>query len=406
MRILGPWRTPFDRGISQIGDLSRRTVVLLALSPLALAAQDRAPIHESVDLAVPFAPTTVRIDGRTVLVHELHITNLLPVAVTITRLNVTAPGTPRVTLAEHRDSALGQVLGRPGPRSERATPRVINPGLRAVAYLWIPLAENASKPNEVRHHLELEVARPTGAVQLTIEGGRAQVAKTPAVALSPPLRGGPWVAIYDPLLVGGHRTAIYTIDGRARIPGRFAIDWIRLPASGAMDTTRSARPTDWNGFGSEVLAVADGIVAAAMDDVEENPSTPGASGPTITLANASGNYVAIDIGDGRIVFYEHLRHGSVVVKSGDRVKRGQVIGRLGNSGSSSIGPHLHFHVADANSLLGAEGVPFVFTSFQRLGAFRSIEGLVKGDAFIAAPPAPAHSRRMERPDPNAVIRFP
>ena len=67
--------------------------------------------------------------------------------------------------------------------------------------------------------------------------------------------------------------------------------------------------------------------------------------------------MALDLGRGRFAFYEHLKRGSVAVKAGDRVKSGQVIGRLGNSGSSSIGPHLHFHVADANSPLARKASP-------------------------------------------------
>lgn len=52
----------------------------------------------------------------------------------------------------------------------------------------------------------------------------------------------------------------------------------------------------------------------------------------------------LDLGDNRHAFYGHLLPGSLRVKPGDRVRRGQVIGRLGNSGNST-GPHLHFHNA-------------------------------------------------------------
>ncbi len=64
--------------------------------------------------------------------------------------------------------------------------------------------------------------------------------------------------------------------------------------------------------------------------------------------SASGNYVALDLGGGRFAFYEHLQQGSIMVKPGSGCTRGEVIAKLGSSGSTSIGPHLHFHVADAN----------------------------------------------------------
>src|SRR3546814_7386768 len=69
----------------------------------------------------------------------------------------------------------------------------------------------------------------------------------------------------------------------------------------------------------------------------------------------SGNACALDLGDGRHAFYEHLKPGSIRVVPGQRVRRGEVIAELGFTGDST-GPHLHFHVADAPSPLGAEGL--------------------------------------------------
>jgi murein DD-endopeptidase MepM/ murein hydrolase activator NlpD len=57
--------------------------------------------------------------------------------------------------------------------------------------------------------------------------------------------------------------------------------------------------------------------------------------------NYSGNLVIIDHGFGYTTRYGHL--ASFVVKAGDRVKRNQVIGYVGNSGRSSA-PHLHYEV--------------------------------------------------------------
>jgi murein DD-endopeptidase MepM/ murein hydrolase activator NlpD len=218
---------------------------------------------------------------------------------------------------------------------------------------------------------------------------------TPVVELNAPLRAGPWIAIFDPLLKGGHRTAIYTLDGRARIPGRYAIDFIRLPQSGAMPPVIAA---DANGFGEEVLAVADGTIAIAVDGIAD--ATP----PANPLEQGSGNHVALDLGDGRFAFYEHLQQGSISVKAGQRVKSGEVIARLGSSGSTSIGPHLHFHVADAGATLAAEGLPFVFRLFTDEGGFASHDALTTGKKWM--PAGMMLGRQHERPDPISVIRFP
>jgi murein DD-endopeptidase len=357
---------------------------------------------QSVDVLVPTAPVTVRIDGRTHVVYELHLTNLLPVDVSLGRLQVFSDRSD-VPLADYRGEELRKRLGRPGLRRDHPTPHVVGPGLRAVAYFWFALPDPSASPTAVRHRIELDVLREAGPAQAVVEGTSPVAAHAPA-PLGPPVRGGPWTAIYDPQLKGGHRTAFYTLEGRARIPGRFAIDFIRVPPSGALE--KSATPSaDWNGLGAEVLAVADAVVAAAADDIPDNTASaawPGASKPE----NASGNYIALDLGHGRFAFYEHLKSGSVAVKAGDRVKTGQVIGRLGNSGSSSMGPHLHFHVADTSSLLAAEGLPFVFARFEDLGAFASLDALDAGERWVARAANQAKLRTLERPRPNAVLAFP
>jgi murein DD-endopeptidase len=380
------------------------TILWLALS-VSLQAQERTPVVQSVDLLIPMAPMTVPIAGKTHIVYELHITNFLSVDVSLVRLQVLAAGSSGISIADYRGEEVRKRVGRPGLGRDRATPDVIGPGMRAVAYLWIELAGASAAPPALRHRLELDILRQTGSMRTVVEDAPSRVSTDTPVVLDPPLRGGPWTAIYDPLLMGGHRTAIYTLAGRARIPARFAIDWIRVPSNGAIERDRARRSADWNGYGAEVLAVADALVAAAMDDIPENADDPAATARPVAPENASGNYVALDLGRGRTAFYEHLKRGSVTVKAGDRVKSGRVIGKLGNSGSSSIGPHLHFHVSDASSPLAAEGLPFVFTRFQQLGAFPSIESLIGGGTWVGNSDRRAIERSLERPAANSVIQF-
>ena len=361
----------------------------------AQQAPSRAPVVQSVDLLVPFAPVMFKQAGGLQLAYELHVTNFLSVDVSLNAVKVR--GFDGQTLAEYRDADLQRLVVRPGLRHDHATPHVLGAGARAVVNFWIALAAGSPPPKAVRHVVELDVLRPAGSLRTVVESDASAVASQAVTMLDPPLGGGPWVAIYDPLLKGGHRTAIYTVEGRARIPGRFAIDFIALPPAGVLVRNPAVRPDNWNGFGSDVLAVADGTVAAALDDTPDETPKP------VPLEHASGNYVAIDLGDGRFAFYEHLQRGSLAVKTGQRVVRGQVIARLGSSGSTSIGPHLHFHMADANSLLAAEGLPFVFREFAHLGEFASIDALVSGDK----PSLTAGDRRaeLERPAPNSIVRF-
>jgi murein DD-endopeptidase MepM/ murein hydrolase activator NlpD len=70
--------------------------------------------------------------------------------------------------------------------------------------------------------------------------------------------------------------------------------------------------------------------------------------------------VGIDIGNEKFALYAHMQPGSLRVKVGDHVRRGQVIGLLGNSGNSTE-PHVHFQIADGPSFLTSEGEPYAMT---------------------------------------------
>jgi murein DD-endopeptidase len=199
----------------------------------------------------------------------------------------------------------------------------------------------------------------------------------------------------------GHRRVFYAVDGRARIPGRFAIDWVKLDANGRSTRGNKDRTANTLGHGAEVLAVADAVVAAVRDDMPESAAI--SAHPKHALGDATGNYVALDLGDGHYAFYEHLKPGSVRVAHGQRVRRGETIAALGFTGDST-GPHLHFHVADAASPLGAEGVPFVFERFDVLGRYGDIGKL--GDApWDSLPDELPVRRTAERPGVNVVVDF-
>jgi murein DD-endopeptidase len=366
---------------------------LAAIVALAMTLLQPAPLVQSVDLAVPLAPVYFRQNGAAQMVYELHITNFLQTEVSLAA--VTARDGNGIVLAQYEDAELRRRITRPGLRNDHATPHLIGPGMRAIVNIWIAVPPTSGFVRTVTHAVELDVIRPTETIRARATGGAASTDFSPVPELDAPLRGGPWIAIYDPLLKGGHRTAIYTLDGRARIPGRFAIDFIALPQAGALPAERTS---DANGFGADVLAVADGTVTIAVDGV------PDATPPPMSLERASGNHIAIDVGGGRFAFYEHLQMGSVKVKAGERVKRGEVIARLGSSGSSSIGPHLHFHVSDASATLAAEGMPFVFRQFTQIGRFASLAALTSGEKWLPTGSAVIHQH--ERPDPVTVLHFP
>jgi murein DD-endopeptidase MepM/ murein hydrolase activator NlpD len=215
--------------------------------------------------------------------------------------------------------------------------------------------------------------------------------------ISPPLRGSEWLAGNGPGNSSGHRRALIPTGGGARIAQRFAIDFLQLFPDGRSFNGDQKDNKSYRCYGAEALAVADAVVVATKDGILENVPGPTSRAVPITLETVGGNHVILDLGGGRFAFYAHLQPGSLRVKTGDKVRRGQVLGLVGNSGNSTE-PHLHFHISDANSPLGSEGLPYALPSFE-----------VQGRGFgwkPSSPAAPTEKRQNEMPLENEVIRFP
>ena len=386
---------------------ARRTTALAAacglLSTLPGAARESAehpaPLRQSFDLRVPAAPTPVVIAGTPQLVYELHVTSFANEPLTVRRVEVLDAGSAAVVAA--LDGAdLERRWGRLSSPSADLLPGTLAPGTLGVLYLEIPLPPESSL-RAVEHRIAYDIADKRTPPPGMVQGARTPVRLEPPVVLAPPLRGGPWAAVYHPAWERGHRRVVYAVDGRARIPGRFAVDWILLDAAGRQAHDDEDAISNWHGYGADVLAVSDGVVVSARDDVAESTTLSGhARHP---LEDATGNYVSMDLGSGRYAFYEHLKPRSIRVRPGDHVVRGQVIASLGFTGQST-GPHLHFHVADANSPLAAEGLAFVLDRFTVLGAYDEVGEL--GDAPWTAPLGERGGLRTnEFPAPNVVVDF-
>jgi murein DD-endopeptidase MepM/ murein hydrolase activator NlpD len=132
-------------------------------------------------------------------------------------------------------------------------------------------------------------------------------------------------------------------------------------------------------YGQKVLAVADSTVVSIVDEYKDQ--VPGKLPSAMTLAEADGNHIVLDLGDDRFAFYAHLKPGSIKtqeVKVGDRVCRGQVLGVVGNSGNTSA-PHLHFHVMSSPSTLGSNGLPYLIEDFELLGRAPSTAAFDKAE---------------------------
>lgn len=186
-----------------------------------------------------------------------------------------------------------------------------------------------------------------------------------------PLQGANWVVINGCCSpAGAHRGSIQTISGRLRVAQRFATDWMKIGSNGKFFEGDPTDVANWYNYGEPILAVADGTVVAVLDELDDQSPGSLPDPGTITINTVDGNHVILDIGGGVYVFYAHLKRGSVTVKVGDSVARGEVIAELGNSGNTSA-PHLHIHFVDSPSALAADGIPYRYLGFTVTGRVES-----------------------------------
>ncbi|MCX3058622.1 M23 family metallopeptidase [Streptomyces beihaiensis] len=125
------------------------------------------------------------------------------------------------------------------------------------------------------------------------------------------------------------------LNHHARIPEqRGALDLVQLGRYGTR--TRPGRAlAAYAAYGRPVLSPCDGTVTSAADTVQDQ--RPG----TIRYQPPYGNHVFLDTGR-ETVKLAHLRPGSLTVATGDTVRRGQLLGEVGNTGNTTE-PHLHIH---------------------------------------------------------------
>jgi pimeloyl-ACP methyl ester carboxylesterase len=336
------------------------TAARSAATPMPSASNGQlTPLLDSV-LAAPEWFTGS--DGQVHLVYELLLTNALPVPVSVSEVEVVDAdsGTSLLRLSGETLLAAMSLATRP------ETPDVVLPPASVgVVWLDVPLVSESDVPAAVTHRLTITPPPdvPVPASLLSFTGAEVAVDQRPPVILGAPLTGSGWAALGS-CCDGPHRRALQPIDGQWYLAQRFAIDFNQFDADNRPGTGDPTLPDSFPTFGQPVLAVADATVAEAVDHFPD--LQVGEAREDLTAETAGGNRVVLDLGDGRFAVYAHLQSGSVMVQAGDRVVRGQVIARVGSSGTSG-GPHLHFQVTDRPSVLDGNGLPYVFDAFALTG---------------------------------------
>jgi len=206
-------------------------LVLLCALPDTGFARERGP---RVEVACPSQPAPSPLDKRTALVYELHVTNFDAVPLTLKRIEIFANTTNGEPLQSLAGDSLSVAMARVGSRGAKDT-RTIEPGARAVVFLWIELQPNHPVPVSLRHRMTFSPAAPangSSSPDATLEDFPVPVSQDVAPVLSPPFNGGVWLAGDGPANDSPHRRAITAIDGGVYSAQRFAIDWIKVGPNG------------------------------------------------------------------------------------------------------------------------------------------------------------------------------
>ena len=134
-----------------------------------------------------------------------------------------------------------------------------------------------------------------------------------------------------------------------------ALDFIMTGQNGSQFRGNGLSLKDYYCYEKPVVAAADGIVADVLDGISDN--ILGDS----NLKQNWGNSVVVRHTENLYTQVSHLVPHSIKVKSGDRVKKGDVLGLCGNSGRSPY-PHLHFQV-QATAHIGSQTLRYPMSDY-------------------------------------------
>ncbi|GGK10135.1 M23 family metallopeptidase [Luteimonas terricola] len=333
--------------------------VVSADAPATAVAPAFPPVQ--LDIRTPFEPSSFNAGGYSYLVYELQLLNHSEDALAINGIDVlaaTASDDELVfSLAGERLHDQLNPIG--GGTLDDAHP--LGAGRSATVYLCLAFGDGAQVPSRLRHRVHLHGA--------TAEGPPIGSRHNAVKVLASPVLGNHWLADNGLALDRHHRPGLFVAGGAAQISRRYAIDW-KQRIDGKVQSGDPLDVRTYHAYAQPVFAVADAVVVQARDGLPDNvPRTSAGFTPALPLSmeTLAGNTVVLDLGDGQYAHYAHLQPGSVIVAPGQRVRSGELLARIGNSGDARW-PHLHFQVTTGPDIMDSEGVPFVINQFRAKGA--------------------------------------
>jgi murein DD-endopeptidase MepM/ murein hydrolase activator NlpD len=345
---------------------------------------------------IPFAGS----DNKTHAVYELFLTNAGREPATISQLQVIDASSGAV-VDTLEPSRLNPVFVLANSLSADGT---LGPAQSGIVYLHLVFANAGAVPATLTHKLAVSYPKAGAVDESSV--GTVQVDKRQVPELGPPLKGKGYIAADGCCDAKRHRQATLPVNGAQVIAQRYAIDWEQIDDQGRIYNGDKKDLKSYAIYGDDALAMADGTVVKLVDGLPEQ--VPGEYPEGISLDEADGNSVVLDLGGGNYLNYAHMQKGSLKVKLGDKVKKGDVLGLVGNTGNS-VAPHLHIHLMDSPLPVASSGLPYTINSFTLTGitvntaAFDKAEGEGTPLEYTKVDPPTTHTNQY--PMDQSIVNF-
>jgi len=161
----------------------------------------------------------------------------------------------------------------------------------------------------------------------------------------------------------------YHVESEAQ---KNAFDIVITDKNGKSFKTDGKTNEDYYAFGKELIAPCDAEVVLSVDGIKDN--IPGELNPIYI----PGNTVILKTKNDEFLFFAHFKQNSIVVKQGQKVKQGELLGLCGNSGNSSEA-HLHYHIQNIEDMNKATGAKSYFFEIFVNGELKKDYSPIKGE---------------------------
>lgn len=176
---------------------------------------------------------------------------------------------------------------------------------------------------------------------------------------------GEWTVFWG----GDTKELNYHVESEAQ---KNAFDIVITDQNGKTYKTDGQTNEDYYAFGKELIAPCNAEVVLVVDGIKDNK--PGELNPIYV----PGNTVILKTVNGKYLFFAHFKQNSIVVKQGQKVKQGELLGLCGNSGNSSEA-HLHFHIQNVEDMNKATGAKCYFDEIIVNGELKNDYSPIKGE---------------------------